>query len=239
MKITRIILITVVLAVMCCLSYAQTNQPDYKNPPKPKEKVLGFITTNIGYREHLSGTGKEAYLYAKLLEKAQNEYPNRMVEIREMQYENTGGRVDANNPDNTVMYYKCTGKVVYSLNAQIVESLSAAVDKAFRNVREGSRTSIDQITVTSGLNREEIKDQFIDILLDKGYKVVAKEYLEKLYEEQQQQQSGIYNDKTTVQDNNFSAVGYFVNVKITETSVRVQVVNVSTGECEGNATLNF
>ena len=69
--------------------------------------------------------------------------------------------------------------------------------------------------------------------------VVAKEYLDKLYEEQQAQQSGIYNDNTTVKDNNFSAVGYYINVKITETSLRVQVINVSTGEYEGNATVNF
>ena len=35
------------------------------------------------------------------------------------------------------------------------------------------------------------------------------------------------------------AVGYYINVKVTETSLRVQVVNVSTGEYEGNATVNF
>ena len=77
------------------------------------------------------------------------------------------------------------------------------------------------------------------MLLDKGYRVVAKDYLEKLYEEQEAQQSGIYNERTTVQENNFSGVGYYINVNVTETFVRVQVVNVSTGEYEGNATVNF
>ena len=89
------------------------------------------------------------------------------------------------------------------------------------------------------MDKEALKDQLLDVLLDKGYKVIAKEYLEKLYEEQEAQQSGIYNENTTVKDNNFSAVGYYVNVKVTETSLRVQVVNVSTGEYEGNATVNF
>ena len=69
--------------------------------------------------------------------------------------------------------------------------------------------------------------------------MVAKEYLQKLYNEQQDQLSGIYNENTTVQENNFSAVGYYINVKATDSSVRVQVVNVSTGEYEGNATVNF
>ena len=89
------------------------------------------------------------------------------------------------------------------------------------------------------MDRETLKDQLIDVLLDNGYKVVAKEYLERLYQEQQDQQSGIYNDRTTVQGDNFSGVGYYLNVKVTETSLRVQVVNVSTGEYEGNATVNF
>lgn len=99
--------------------------------------------------------------------------------------------------------------------------------------------AIDQVSVTYGMDKEALKDQLLDVLLDKGYKVIAKEYLEKLYEEQEAQQSGIYNESTTVKDNNFSAVGYYINVKVTETSLRVQVVNVSTGEYEGNATVNF
>lgn len=117
--------------------------------------------------------------------------------------------------------------------------LSKALDKALLEVREGSKIAIDQIRVPSGTDREDYKDEVVEVLLDKGFKVVAKEYLEKLYEEQQQQQSGIYNDRTTVQENNFSAVGYYLNVKLTETSLRVQVINVSTGEYEGNVTIKL
>ena len=103
----------------------------------------------------------------------------------------------------------------------------------------GSKVAIDGISVPSETNNEYYKDQVINLLLNKGYKVVAKEYLQKLYNEQQDQLSGIYNENTTVQENNFSAVGYYINVKATDSSVRVQVVNVSTGEYEGNATVNF
>lgn len=118
------------------------------------------------------------------------------------------------------------------------DKILQATQKALRNVPEGSRLAIDNVSVSSG-DKEYYKDKCIAIMINKGYKVVAKEYLEKLYDEQQQQQSGIYNDNTTVQENNFSAVGYFVNVKLTESSVRVQVVNVSTGEYEGNAVITF
>lgn len=120
-----------------------------------------------------------------------------------------------------------------------VDPFTQAFNKALRNVREGSRLAIDQVSVPYSMDRIAFKDQIIDVLLDNGYKVVAKEQLEKLYQEQQDQQSGIYNDRTTVQENNLSAVGYFINIRLTESSVRVQVVNVSTGEYEGNATVNF
>lgn len=136
------------------------------------------------------------------------------------------------------------GYIIENLNATNSKTdanigyLSKAIDRALSNVREGSRFAVDGVSVQNG-DRDDYKDQVINLLLDKSYKVVAKEYLEKLYEEQQKQQSGIYNDRTLVQENNFSAVGYYINVKVTETSLRVQVVNVSTGEYEGSSTITF
>ncbi len=136
------------------------------------------------------------------------------------------------------------GNVIESLNSEGTKtdansSLSKALDRGLNNVRMGSKVAIDGISVPSETNKEYYKDQVINLLLNKGYKVVAKEYLQKLFNEQQDQLSGIYNENTTVQENNFSAVGYYINVKATDSSVRVQVVNVSTGEYEGNATVNY
>ena len=186
----------------------------------------------------------------KILDKAKKEYPGRVIDIRDLaigkdetkrKFIADGTNSKGQTYGHSRYGYQVVGKVVYTPDpqAQTFESLSQALNKALRNVREGSRMAIDQVTVTSSMDRGEFKDQLIDVLLDKGYKVVAKEYLEKLYEEQQAQQRGIYNENTTVKDNNFSAVGYYINVKVTETSLRVQVVNVSTGEYEGNATVNF
>ena len=219
------------LAGICNFGYAQ----DYLNAPKSGEIVLGTITvqTKQGYSGHYQNEW-----YAMLLEEASNKYPGKNVDIR--------GIVLGGKGCSDCTWYKgpAIGKVVDlggSPETQSLENLSKAMDKALRNVREGSRVAIDMVTVSGGvsINREDLKDQIIDALLDKGYKVVAKDYLEKLYEEITDQGSGIYNDGTTVKDNNFSAVGYYINVKVTETSLRVQVVNVSTGEYEGNATVNF
>ena len=225
------------LAGMCNLGYAQ----DYLGAPKANEKVLEILTINTTYWfegrlfSNPKDYGEKRDWYLSLLDIAKQKYPNKVVDIRQVEF----GRRFCDGCSKC--YGPAMGKVVYIVDAQTQwrESVSSGIDKAFRNVREGSRIAIDQVTVLNGMNKEEMKDQIIDILLDKGFKVVAKEYLEKLYEEQQSQQSGIYNDRTTVQENNFSAVGYYVNVKVTETSLRVQVINVSTGEYEGNATINF
>jgi len=230
------VLLTTVMSLMMCMGvFAQ----DYLNPPQNGETFLGVISISKGNVRSADATwGTPIEWYSALLTKARTQYPNKDVDIRQM-YPTTD--------DHSELPWKAPvfGTVVeigkHGPENQTFENLSKAMDKALRNVREGSRVSIDMVTISGGIsiNREDLKDQIIDALLDKGYKVVAKEYLEKLYDEQQAQQSGIYNDKTTVPENNFSAVGYYINVKVTETSLRVQVVNVSTGEYEGNATVNF
>ena len=181
---------------------------------------------------HKSDVIQAAYSYAR------GKYPNKNVFLRNMMIEHYYLGDDS--------WYCVSGVDICEklLGDYIIKThLNKAFDKALMNVREGSRFSIDNVTVsgdiTSEINKESVKDIVIDVLLDKGYKVVAKEYLERLYQEQQVQQSGIYNENTVVQENNLSAVGYFLNIKITDESLRVQIVNVSTGEYEGNATITF
>lgn len=259
-KVTKIFMAALLVGI-CSFGYAQY---EWKNPPKPSEVIIGTVEKSYyGGEERIYRLGKKGnklgtdsdtrqerplksdeFYYSELLDIARKKYGETYPKftLRSFKYEVKGNTYDYNWRD----YIEYSRAFVFSAvvvittpEAEANENLSQAIDKAFRNVRQGSRIAIDQVTVWSGIDREDYKDQLIDVLLDKGYKVVAKEYLEKLYEEQQGQQSGIYNDKTTVQENNFSAVGYYINVKVTETSLRVQVVNVSTGEYEGNATVNF
>lgn len=164
----------------------------------------------------------------------EKEYPDQTVVVRNFVY-----RKRTDYP----VYYHRFAFVEISPFLLVKHGLNKAFDKVLMNIMDGSRFSIDKVTVTGEIanevNKETVTDNTIDILLDKGYKVVAKEYLERLYQEQQTQQSGIYNENTVVQENNLSAVGYFLNIKITDESLRVQVINVSTGEYEGNATITF
>lgn len=242
------------LVGMCSLGYAQTNE--WQKPPKSTEVEIGVVNDKLhggnalfnkdSKWRHLDVDDRDnlsfEYLYERLLKKAQNEYGDRYPRLALRNFKATcDNKIIESNEDYVQYerYYYYSATIVIDPKAEADRALSSSLDKALRNVREGSRLAIDQVSVRTGINREEYKDQLIDILLERGYKVVAKDYLEKLYEELQAQQSGIYNDKTTVKENNFSAVGYYINVKVTETSVRVQVVNVSTGEFEGNATVEF
>lgn len=199
-----------------------------KKPIQDGENYLEYMTTvtNHGGFDNVTVA---LYRYAK------EKYHDIHIIIRNFTYRDVNGRCEVSGDIVTRDQYK-SGNFVES-------ALNKAFDKALMNIREGSRFSIDNVTIsgdiTSEINKESVKDNVIDVLLDKGYKVVAKEYLERLYQEQQVQQSGIYNENTVVQENNLSAVGYFLNIKITDESLRVQVVNVSTGEYEGNATITF
>lgn len=251
----RTVFLTLCFLVMAYMDLNAQTTYEWKKPPMSTEIEVGVVTLEVDgghYWELYSDNSQnedriknytDENLYEKLLETAKQKYAEQYPKFVLRNFKSSI-RKKWNDPTkySNMTYYS------YDVSATVVvtdpklaanENLSIAIDKALRNVREGARLAIDNVSVPSGTNREDYKDNIVDVLLDKGYKVVAKEYLEKLYEEQQKQQSGIYNDKTTVQENNFSAIGYYINVKVTESSVRVSVVNVSTGEYEGNATITF
>lgn len=221
-KVTKFFMAALV-AGMCSLGYAQ----DYLGDPKANEIQIGIITKGSP-KEH----NKKSSWYRELLNEAEKIYNSYNVEIRNMKV----GEFSYYFDNKAIYEGPAKGVVVYVIGR---ESILPVIDKALVNIDKDSRIALDQVTAIEGMNCEDLKDIIIDILIDKGYRILAKEYLYKLYKEQQDQQSGIYNENTTVQGNNFSAVGYFINVKVSETAIRVQVVNISTGEYEGNATVNY
>ena len=238
-KVTKFFM-AAIFSGMCNFGYAQVEPKYYdqydasvhKGKPSPNEIVLNSVSVG-----DLNRALTENGWYEELMKKAKQDYPSKIIDIREMRLGSSHGTSITNKPLYNGPVFATI--VWTSKKEQFEEALSLSVNKALCDVREGSRLSIDQVSVPYTMDRSDFKDGLTTILLNKGYRVVAKEYFEKLYQEQQDQQSGIYNEKTTVQENNFSAVGYYINVKVTETFVRVQVVNVSTGEYEGNATVNF
>lgn len=246
---TKRIIITLLLLLITNVTYAQT------------EVYLGNIRKEYdGGQVFYNGFGKdkskEIYysdeqLYYKLMSAAKMQYGESNIKLKgfatsinekDIVQSIENGVVVSRTAQRTyvasAIVYAIQTEPVVTSSANSVAPLNQSLTKALQDIREGSRLALDQIKIVNG-DKEDFKDQVIEILLDEGYKVVAKDYLEKLYEEQKAQQSGIYNDRTTVQENNFSAVGYYINVKQTETAIKVQVINVSTGEYEANVTVNL
>lgn len=227
MKATRIIILALALLLGMGNAIAQEDCSKAQKAPQAKEMVLTKSTrTKKGYDTYQAA-------YKAALREASQAHPNKEVGIRNLKE----GDVKVNGDGSVSHYYTYT---VVELPGVVAQHLFEAISQATREIDEGNRFALDKLTITDGqTDKEKTKGQIVDLLLGKGYKVVAKEHLEKLYREQQGQQSGIYNAETTVEGNNFTAVGYYISVRITEEYVQVQVVNVSTGEYEGNVTVNL
>ena len=227
MKATRIIILALALLLGLGKAMAQEDCNRAQKAPQTKETVLTKSTrTKKGYDTYQAA-------YKAALREAKQAHPNKEVGIRNLKK----GDVKVNGDGSVSNYYNYT---IVELPGMVIQNLYEAINKATREIDEGNRFAIDKLTITDGqTDKEKTRSQIVDYLLGKGYKVVAKEHLEKLYKEQQGQQSGIYNPETTVEGNNFTAVGYFISARITEEYIQVQVVNVSTGEYEGNVTVNL
>jgi hypothetical protein len=227
MKATRIIILAFALLLGLGNAVAQEDCNKAQKAPQKNEVVLTKSTrTRNGYNNYQAA-------YKAALREAKQANPNKEVGIRNLKE----GDVKVNGDGSVSHYYTYT---VVELPGVVAQHLFEAINQATREIDEGNRFALDKLTITDGqTDKEKTKGQIVDYLLGKGYKVVAKESLEKLYNEQQGQQSGIYNPDTTVEGNNFTAVGYFISARITEEYIQVQVVNVSTGEYEGNVTVNL
>lgn len=225
-KLFKIIFIAVCLVLE--MSYA--NAQDYSKARKHPSKTEVVLSTNLKTKN-----GYDTYqaAYKAALREAKQAYPEKDVEVRDLREDD----VKVNAGGSVSHYYRYT---IIEMPSAVTQKLYVTIEKATKDIEEGNRFALDKVTITDrSIDKEKIKGQIVNLLLDKGYKVVAKESLEKLYKEQQGQQSGIYNEETIVEGNKFTAVGYYLTVRITEEYVQVQVVNVTTGEFEGNVTENL
>ena len=228
MKATRIIILAFTLLLGLGNAMAQEDYNKAQKAPQAKEVVLSKeVQTKHGYYN----TPQAAYKAA--LREAQQAFPKKTVGIRNL----TQGKLNVNSDGSVSYYYTYT---IVELPGVVSQKMYEAINKSTDEIEEGQRFALDKISITDGqTDKEKTKGQIVDFLLGKGYKVLAKDKLQQLYKEQQSQQSGIYDSSTTAAIGNFKAVGYYISVLITEEYVQVQVVNVSTGEYEGNVTVNL
>lgn len=220
--------LAICLALLCIGSAsAQEKLTLAQKKPKQNEKVL--VQNAVTFSSYTSLQAA----YNGALREAKSKYPGRSIDIRNL----AQGEVRFSDDGMASNRYNYT---IVELPDAVSLALSSALTKALADVDEDGRFAINKVVVTDdNVDKAKIKGEMIDLLSKKGHKVVAKEYLDKLYAEQQAAKSGAFNKKTAVEENNFSAVGYYINVSITEDYLQVQIINVSTGEYDGNAIVNF
>lgn len=226
MKAKGVIILALSLLLAIGNVIAQEDYNKAQEAPKQNELILGRnLQTRNGYDSYQSA-------YKGALNEARRNYPQKTVAIRNL----SKGEIRINGGDISYYYTYTAVELPNAKTTKLVE----AIGKATESIGKGCSFALDKITISDESIEEPIfRNQIINILKEKGYKVVAKEQLEKLYKEQQGQQSGIYNSTTTVDSNNFTAAGYYISVSVSTKYIQIQVVNISTGEYEGNVTVNL
>lgn len=227
MKISKILMMFAAILIGIANIYAQEDFTMAQKAPQLREVVLN---NNAITRK---GCINVQSAYKAALREACEAYSDKDIAIRNLKK----GNVKINSDGSVSNYYTYT---IVEKPGLVAQRLYDAIGKATSEISEGSRFALDKLSVTDeSLDKEKIRGQIVDCLLRKGHKVVAKEYLQKLYKEQIGQQSGIFNTDTTVKENNFSAVGFLITTRITNGYLQVQIINVSTGEYENNIIINF
>lgn len=227
MKVNSFFVLTFAMLLSIGSVFAQEDFNKAQKAPQNKEVVL------VKESRTRSGYDNIQAAYKAALREAKQANLKKEVGIRNL------AKSDLKvNGDGSVSYYYTY--TVVEMPGVVAQKMYEAIGKATRVIEEGNRFAIDKLSIAESVaDKERTQSQIVDCLIGKGYKVLAKEKLQKLYKEQQDQRSGIYNDETTAEIGNFSAVGYFISVRITEEYVQIQVVNVSTGEYVGNVTENL
>lgn len=222
---------TIVLIAVCLIfGISNANAQDYSKARKHPSKTEVIISTNLRTKN-----GYDTYqaAYKAALREAKQAYPEKDVEVRDLRED----EVKVNAGGSVSHYYRYT---IVEMPSVVTQKLYHAIDKATKDIEEGNRFALDKVTITDrSIDKEKIKGQVVDMLLERNYKVVAKDMLERLSKEQQTQQNGSSDEENANERNKFTSVGYYVIVRVTEEYVQVQVVNVSSGEFEGNVTENL
>lgn len=206
----------------------------------------------------------DSYILAKLSERANQQfsgYANKSVKIinnqAELQFKGSGDNevtrfahyatgevwydkwVEDPKPETVKVVEITTNPKTTPAKLKLDKAVCKAIEKATEGVSSGARIAINLIRVPDNIQKNEIKDIILDFLLDSNYKVVAKEHLETLKSELEEQNSGNYNTQKRAENDNFSGAGYLIDCKIASNIVRIYLVNISTGEYAGTSKMEY
>jgi hypothetical protein len=255
--------LTLVGLMFFSVTFAQFSLREAYGSPLSNEQIIGQVRRSYVVRNNHP---TDAEVFGVLLEQARRQHPNRNIALRyfnpgiSTMARHLGGvgnawwEVDVNASAQVVEIIPPPPppQVIHVVQEPVSpppppvqapptreQAFANAMNRALMNVNEGARVSLGQVQVPTSLNSSAVRDFFVDMLLEKGFRVVARAQLERLLEEQDLQHGGGFNERTIARADNLTAVGFFLDVRVTDNSVRVRAINVSTGEYVGNATVEF
>lgn len=219
------------MALLFQVNVFAQNHPAEKKPSHHEKVLVQNAATTEGYF-----SVQEAYNGA--LREAKKKYPNKAVDIRNLKM----GESVFDSKGNSSPQYTYT---IVELPDAITLALSSALRGALADVRidKEGKFAIDKVVsdeYRNNVDKEKIRSEVIFILKENGHKLVAREALPALYKDiKGQHGTDVYNPETIVKDKNFSATGYYIDITITDDYLQVYIINVSTGEYDGNAIVYF
>jgi hypothetical protein len=213
--------------------FARYDENLHRKPPRPGELVIGSVIDN--HERHPNYEAAYNCMLFIALKKYENEYTD--IDIRSLVAERVV------NPKTAIVIGK--KKVVsareasQAIDESIFKTLETVMNKALNGVPDKSRVAVVDVISHNRSIKNTIEDFVEEILLEKGFRPVDRKDLDKAREEQALQYNGEFDEKTWSEIGKFAGAAYVLTVRSDENSIRVRVLNTTTGEVAGNATQRF
>jgi len=122
-------------------------------------------------------------------------------------------------------------------------ALTSAIDQATTKVTKDTRIAVVQITTTNTSHRDYVMGESGHILVNKGFRVVNRNEIDRIRNEQRIQYSGEVDDKTTVDIGKLAGAKYIITGRIDGTGnlqrLRLRVLDTETAEVVGVSSVRF
>lgn len=160
-------------------------------------------------------TMSKKYYLSKQGEPSEKEWYNKIISDVKRDYPNK--MIGIKKGNGSICYIGRSSQYEYDYTEYIFDyeikilepNIRYYLNEAIRNAKDGSKIALNQILSMGGTD-ENLKVQLLDILFDEGFRVVSISYAD-----------------------------YYINVKMNDNSLQIQMVNAVTGEYEGVSSVKY
>lgn len=145
------------------------------------------------------------------LEPSEKEWYNKIISDVKRDYPNTMIGIKKGNGSTIGILKDNYTEYVYDHEIKILEpNIRYYLNEAIRNAKDGSRIALNQV-IAFGVADENLESQLMDILIEEGFRVVS----------------------------SVSNAEYYINLRMTDDSLQIRLVNAYSGEYEGVSSVKY